>query len=224
MKYMNMHYGQSQIFGKRTRFMAEPDSGGNPESDVNIDTAGGGGFDDDGVDEDFSEAVDDLKAQLAKAKADYQKLKIQNDTNSKQAKQLKDQLRSKQSKEEQEEQDRAEKLAELEALRREVQVSKYSKRYIGIGMDEKTSDEIAAITPSMNDDEANAFFDAIGKHIKAIEKTAADNAIQKLLKDRPDINAGGGDSDNDPSMAFAKTFISNRQPTGANADILKNYM
>ena len=89
---------------------------------------------------------------------------------------------------------------------------------------EQTSDEIAAITPSMTDDEANAFFDALGKHIKALEKTAADNAIQKLLKDRPDINAGGGDSDNDPSMAFAKTFISKRQAPGANADILKNYM
>ena len=225
MKFMNArHYGQSQIFGK-ARFMAEPDAGSEPEADVDVDTTGGGGADIDDADDEV-ESIDDLKSQLAKAKADYQKLKIQNDNNSRQAKQLKDQLRSRQSKEEQEQQDREEKFAELEALRREVQVSKYSKRYIGIGMDEKTSDEIAAITPSMNDDEANAFFDALSKHIKSVEKIAADNAVQKLLKERPEINAGGGDSDkNDPSMVFAKNFIGNRQnTTGANADILKNYM
>lgn len=227
MKYMNArHYGQSQIFGKHARFMAEPDGGGDPEADIDIDSAGGGGLDVDEPDEGETETIDDLKSQLAKAKADYQRLKIQNDNNSKQTKRLKDQLRSKQSKEEQEEQERADKLAELEALRREVQVSKYSKRYIGFGMDEKTSDDIAAITPSMTDDEANAFFDALGKHIKALEKTAADNAVQKLLKDRPEINAGGGDSDkSDPSMIFAKNFINTRKNlTGANTDILKNYM
>ena len=226
MKYMNArHYGQSQIFGKHARFMAEPDGGGDPEADVDIDSAGGGGSDDDIGDGGDPETIDDLKSQLAKAKADYQRLKIQNDNNSKQAKQLKDQLRSKQSKEEQEEQDRAEKLTELESLRREVQVSKYSKRFIGFGMDEQTSDEIAAITPSMTDDEANAFFDALGKHIKALEKTAADNAIQKLLKDRPDVNAGGGDSDNDTSMNIAKNFVAHRSGAsgGVNANILKNY-
>lgn len=227
MKYMNSrHYGQSLIFGKRARFMAEPSGDAGADGDNPIDSTGGAGAssDDDGAPDD--ESLDDLKAQLAKAKADYQRLKIQNDNNSRQAKQLKDQLRSKQTAEEQKQEEQAEREAEFEALKKEVRQTKYSKRLVGMGMTENDADELASIIPEMEDHDA--FFDAIGKFVESVRKTAGDAAVQKLLKDRPDINAGGGDSDkSDPAMIFAKQFVEGRKSSAhgvVNDNILKNYL
>ena len=224
MKYMNNHYGQSRIFGK-ARFMA-PELGEGAETDANLDNAGGSGDnnpDADDSDNDDSPSVDDLMAQLAKAQADYQKMKIQSDKNAAQAKQYKDQARAHMTAEQQAQAARADRDAEFEALKKEVRVTKYSKRLVGIGMDEAQADEMANIIPEMED--SDAFFDALNTFVTSVKKTSADDAIQKLLKERPEINAGGGDSDkDDPSIAFAKNFISQRSKSGVNADILKNFM
>ena len=50
MKFMNNHFGQSMIFGKRVRFMAEPSGGGS--NGIGDDGAAGGasGSDDGGSD------------------------------------------------------------------------------------------------------------------------------------------------------------------------------
>ena len=224
MKYMNNHYGQSRIFG-RARFMA-PELGEGAETDANLDNAGGSGDnnpDADDSDNDDNPSVDDLMAQLAKAKADYQKLKIQSDKNAKDAKQYKDQARAHMTAEQQAQQAQADREAEFEALKKEVRVTKYSKRLVGIGMDETQADKMANILPEIED--ADAFFDALNTFVASVKKTSADDAVQKLLKERPEIHAGGGDSDkDDPSMAFAKNFISQRSKSGVNADILKNFM
>ena len=224
MKYMNNHYGQSRIFGK-VRFVA-PELGDASDSGADIDSTGGGGGnaadtdDSDGQDE---PNVDDLMAQLAKAKADYQKLKIQSDKSAKEAKQYKEQARAHMTAEQQAQAARADRDAEFEALKKEVRVTKYSKRLVGIGMDEAQADEMANIIPELED--SDAFFDALSKFVDGIRKSSADMAVQKLLKDRPEINAGGGDSDkDDPAMAFAKNFIAQKGKVGVNADILKNYM
>ena len=224
MKYMNNHYGQSRIFG-RARFMA-PELGEGANDDANLDNAGGSGDNNPGADDsdnDDNPSVDDLMAQLAKAQADYQKMKIQSDKNAAQAKQYKDQARAHMTAEQQAQQAQADREAEFEALKKEVRVTKYSKRLVGIGMDEKQADELANVIPEMED--SDAFFDALNNFVASVKKISADDAVQKLLKERPEINAGGGDSDkDDPSIAFAKNFISQRSKSGVNADILKNFM
>ena len=224
MKYMNNHYGQSRIFG-RARFMA-PELGEGANNDASLDNAGGSGDnnpDADDSDNDDNPSVDDLMAQLAKAQADYQKMKIQSDKNAAQAKQYKDQARAHMTAEQQAQQAQADREAEFEALKKEVRVTKYSKRLVGIGMDEKQADELANVIPEMED--SDAFFDALNNFVASVKKISADDAVQKLLKERPEINAGGGDSDkDDPSIAFAKNFISQRSKSGVNADILKNFM
>ena len=224
MKYMNNHYGQSRIFG-RARFMA-PELGEGANDDASLDNAGGSGDnnpDADDSDNDDNPSVDDLMAQLAKAKADYQKLKIQSDKNAKDAKQYKDQARAHMTAEQQAQQAQADREEEFEALKKEVRVTKYSKRLVGIGMDETQADKMANILPEIED--ADAFFDALNEFIASAKKTSADDAVQKLLKDRPEINAGGGDSEkNDPAMAFAKAFAAQRSKSGVNAEILKKYM
>lgn len=228
MKYMNNHYGQSRIFGKRVHCIA-PDMGDGGDGGIDADTgtAGGSasGTDESGDDGEKEQSIDDLMAQLAKAKADYQKLKIQNDKTAKEAKQYKDQARAHMTAEQQAQQAQAEKDEAFSAALKELRTIKYSKRLIGIGMDEKQADEMANAIPEMDD--ADAFFDILGKFVDSVKKTSGDAAVQQLLKDRPEINAGGGDSNkDDPAMAFAKRFAETHKSEnrGVNADILKNFM
>lgn len=203
-----------------------PDMGDGAGDGAEIDGTGGGGgsaADSESEDDDLDEpSVDELKAQLAKAQADYQKMKIQSDKNAAQAKQYKDQARAHMTAEQQAQAARADRDAEFEALKKEVRVTKYSKRLVGIGMDESQADEMANLIPELED--SDAFFDALNSFVAGIAKTAADTAVQKLLKDRPEINAGGGDSEkDDPAMAFAKAFAAQRSKAGVNEDILKQY-
>ena len=203
-----------------------PDMGDGADGGADIDSTGGGSGDpsDTGADDDLGEpSIDELKAQLAKAQADYQKMKIQSDKNAAQAKQFKDQARAHMTAEQAAQAARDERDAEFEALKKEVRVTKYSKRLVGIGMDESQADEMANLIPELED--SDAFFDALNKFVEGVRKSSADTAVQKLLKDRPEINAGGGESEkDDPAMAFAKNFIAQKGKVGVNADILKNYM
>lgn len=203
-----------------------PDMGDGADGGVDIDSTGGGSGDpsDTGADDDLGEpSIDELKAQLAKAQADYQKMKIQSDKNAAQAKQFKDQARAHMTAEQAAQAARDERDAEFEALKKEVRVTKYSKRLVGIGMEEAQADEMANIIPELED--SDAFFDALNNFVDGVKKTAADLAVQKLLKERPEIAAGGGDSDkDDPAMQFAKAFVSQRSQGGANQDILKKFM
>ena len=227
MKFMNNHYGQSLIFGKRVRCIA-PDMGDGADEGADPGVPGGASDapdadDADGADD--SPSVDDLKTQLAKAKADYQRLKIQSDKAAKEAKQYKEQARARMSAEAQAQEAQAEKEAAYAEAIKELRTIKYSKRLIGIGMDESQADEMANVIPDMGDD-ADAFFDALGNFVDAIKKSSGDAAVQKLLKDRPEINAGGGDSDkDDPAMAFAKKMVESQKNAnkGTTEDILKNF-
>ena len=74
MKFMNNHYGQSIIF-KHAR-MAAPDGGEGLGDGAGVDGSGGGSGsnpDDGATDDDGELTLDDLKTQLAKAKADAKK-------------------------------------------------------------------------------------------------------------------------------------------------------
>ena len=203
-----------------------PDMGDGADGGADIDSSGGGSgsaADPDDSSDFIEPTVDDLKAQLAKAQADLQKAKIQSDKNAQQAKQFKEQARAHMTAEQAAQAARDERDAEFEALKKEVRVTKYSKRLVGIGMDEAQANEMANIIPELED--SDAFFDALNKFVEGVRKSSGDAAVQKLLKDRPEINAGGGESEkDDPAMAFAKNFITQKGKVGVNADILKNYM
>ena len=59
------------------------------------------------------------------------------------------------------------------------------------------------------------------------KKEAGENAVQDLLKNRPEINAGNGDSDKDtPSMELAKRAVAQRKASVGNTsfnNIISNY-
>ena len=230
MKFMNNHYGQSMIFGKRVRFATEPS--GEAGNGIDEDgTAGGtsgsseGGNDENGDNGGSDElSVEELKLQLAKERAEKERLKNSVDKHTKKIKELTDKTRKYMTDEQKAAADKEARDQELEDLKREVRMSKYSKRLVGIGMAESDADELAGIIPELGDN-TDLFFDAFGKFIEGITKSAGEAAVQKLLKDRPDINAGNGDAQptiaEEKAQAIAKRNLNRKATESKISDFYK---
>lgn len=169
-------------------------------------------------------SVDELMAELAKERAEKAKLKNSFDTASSELAATKKQLRTKMTAEEQIEEEKRladeAKDAKIQELESKFRTMDYSKRYMGIGMDEKTAESLSELTGELVD--ADKFFSALGKFITASNKTAEENYRQELIKNNPDINAGsGGDTKN--SLAEERAVSIGKRTAGANEDILKFY-
>lgn len=225
MKYMNNHYGQSWIFGRaqcripmNIQFFAESSGGdGGGAGD-------GGDGGDNGDGHENTPTVDELLAQLAQERATNAQNKAALDKALKEKGELTKNLRAKMSAEEQEAEakkaaDEA-KDARIQELESKFRTMDYSKRYMGIGMDEKTAETLSEMTGELTD--PDKFFSALGKFITASNKSAGENAIQDLIKKNPEIKAGSGD-DTKTSLAEEKAVSIGKRTTGANEDILKHY-
>ena len=169
-------------------------------------------------------SVDELMAELAKERAEKAKLKNSFDTASSELAATKKQLRTKMTAEEQIEEEKRladeAKDAKIQELESKFRKMDYSKRYMGIGMDEKTAESLSELTGELAD--ADKFFSALGKFITASNKAAEENYRQELIKNNPDINAGsGGDTKN--SLAEERAVSIGKRTAGANEDILKFY-
>lgn len=225
MKFMNNHYGQSIIF-KHARKVV-PDGGEGLGDDLGVDGSGGGSGGTDSVSddpEDDAPSIDDLQAQLAKAKADLEKAKNANNKLSTENANFRKEKRAMMTDEQKKAADLEAVNQELEELRRESRITKYSKRLIGIGMGESEADELASVIPALDD--ADAFFDGLSDFVESIKKSSGEEAVQKLLKERPEINAGNGDSQkDDPSMTLAKKLVEQGKASNkaANVDIINNF-
>ena len=225
MKFMNNHYGQSQIFGHarfkipmNIQFFAEP-SGGDGGSGEGEGTGDG-----EGKDGGLTPSVDELLAQLAQERATNAQNKAALDKALKEKGELTKNLRAKMSAEEQEAEakkaaDEA-KDARIQELESKFRTMDYSKRYMGIGMDEKTAETLSEMTGELTD--PDKFFSALGKFITASNKSAGENAIQDLINKNPEIKAGSGD-DTKTSLAEEKAVSIGKRTAGANEDILKHY-
>lgn len=169
--------------------------------------------------------VDELMAELAKERAEKAKLKNSFDTASSELATAKRQLRTKMSAEEQEAEakkaaDEA-KDARIQELESKFRIMDYSKRYMGIGMDEKTAESLSELTGQLED--ADKFFSALDKFMKSKIKSAGEDAIQELIKKNPEIKSGTGDSEKN-ALAKEKAKEAAHRRTGANMDILKHYI
>ena len=225
MKFMNNHYGQSQIFGRARCKMpmnlqlfaesSDSDGGG---------TGGSGDGRDGGSESQNTPSVEELLAQLAQERATNAQNKAALDKALKEKGELTKNLRAKMSAEEQEAEakkaaDEA-KDARIQELESKFRVMDYSKRYMGIGMDEKTAETLSEMTGELTD--PDKFFSALGKFITASNKSAGENAVQDLIKKNPEIKAGSGD-DTKTSLAEEKAVSIGKRTAGANEDILKHY-
>lgn len=226
MKFMNNHYGQSQIFGRarckmpmNIQFFAEP-SGGDGGG-----TGDGGEGGDNGGEHENTPSVEELLAQLAQERATNAQNKAALDKALKEKGELTKNLRAKMSAEEQEAEvkkaaDEA-KDARIQELESKFRMMDYSKRYMGIGMDEKTAESLSELTGELSD--ADKFFSALDKFIKSKIKSAGEDAIQELIKKNPEIKSGTGDSDKN-ALAKEKAKEAAHRRSGADMDILKHYI
>ena len=169
--------------------------------------------------------VEELLTKLAQKDADYAKLKNSFDTTSSELSTAKKQLKAKMTAEEQIEEEKRiadeAKDAEIKELKDKFRVMDYSKRYMGIGMDEKTAESLSELTGDLPD--VDKFFSALDKFVKAKIKTAGENAVQELIKSNPDIKAGTGSADKNAWVGdIAKELA--HQKTGVNTSNLERYM
>ena len=227
MKFMNNHYGQSRIFEHarcklpmNLQFFAEsPGDGGD---------GGSGSSDSEGSREGSQEnnpSVEELMAQLAQERAENAKNKNALDKALREKGELTKNLRAKMTAEEQEQEAKREaeeaKDAKIQELESKFRKMDYSKRYMGIGMDEKTAESLSELTGELAD--ADKFFSALGKFVAASNKTAGENAVQELVKSNPDIKAGTGSTDKNAWVSdMAKDLA--HQKSGVNTNILNHYL
>ena len=215
MKYMNMHFGQSQIF-KRARFMAA-----DPNVEGGEGGSGGGGASDS---DPKTPSVEELMTELAQERAKGLRQKAALDDALKEKGELTKQLRAKMSAEEQEAEAKKEadeaKDARLQELEIKLRNMDYSKRFMGLGMDEKVAEEISGIIGEIPD--TDKFFTTLGKFIEGIRTKAAEDTIEKIKKENPGINAGTGSVDkNAQAIEMARELA--KKKTGQDTSIVDKY-
>lgn len=219
MKYMNMSR-YSQRFFKNARFKAAPDSGEGGEPGAGDDVSGGGGSSPDkgGADE---PSIEDLKIQLAKAQAQADRYKNSIDNLTKRNGELTKQNRQYMNDEERAKADQEERDRELAELKAKVRTTDYAKRFVGMGLTEGDADSMAATLPELED--ADGFFSGLSKYVESVRKASAEAAVQELLKNRPDINAGNGESSTSIAEEKAVALAKSRGGVTGNNEIANNY-
>lgn len=220
MKYMNMSRYTQKLF-KNARFKAAPDGGDGGDGGAGDDGAGGGGSssgDNGGANE---PSVEDLKIQLAKAQAQADRYKNSIDNLTKKNGELTKQNRQYMNDEERAKADQEERDRELAELKAQVRTADYSKRFVGMGLAADEADAMAVTIPELED--ADTFFAGLSKYVESVRKTSAESAVQELLKNRPDINAGNGDSSTSIAEEKAVALAKSRGGVTSNNDIANNY-
>ena len=207
---------------KNARFMAMLPEGTDP---IGNGGGGGGGNPEEHNNEPNGPTLEEALAELAKERASNAKNKAALDKALSENGNLTKQLRTKMTAEEQEaEIKKAEdeaKDARLAELETQLRTMNYSKRFMGMGMDEKTAEALSDTLGDIPD--PDKFFSDLDKFIKAAVKKAGEESLQQFLKDRPDIKAGNGDSDKN-TLAQEKAKRLAHRNVQANTDILSHYI
>lgn len=232
MKFMNNHYGQSQIFGHarfkmpmNIQFFAEP-SGGDGGSGEGEGTGEG-----EAKDGEISPSAEELVSKLKKMEDLYAQTKSALDKQMKKNGELTRQNRAGMSETQLEIQSLKDQNEEIVNQNKELveqnkklvendRISRYTKSFMACAMDEKTADAFAQSTGELKDEPK--FFATFKKYAENLAKSAGENAIQDLIKKNPEIKAGSGD-DTKTSLAEEKAVSIGKRTAGANEDILKHY-
>ena len=160
-----------------------------------------------------------MEAELEKAK------KSAADAKKEAAKHLKE-LREKMSQEEIDAEEKRSKDEQnekrIKELESELRKNNYSRKYMAVGMDEKTAEEMAELTVEVKDEVK--FFASLSKFIKASGKKAGEDAVAEIIKKNPGINSGNGDPEDEPiAIQIAKNLFEGGN-TSKKDEILKRYI
>lgn len=232
MKYMNNHYGQSQIFG-HARF----------KMPMNIqlfaESSGGDGGSGEGDESEEAEvkndgtspSVDELASKLKHMEVLYAQTKSALDKQMKKNGELTKQNRAGMSETQLEIQSLKDQNEEIVNQNKELmeqnkklvendRISRYTKSFMSCAMDEKTADSFAQSIEELKDEPK--FFATFKKYAENLAKSSGENAIQDLIKKNPEIKAGTGD-DTKSALADERAISIGKKTSGANEDILKHY-
>ena len=222
MKYTNNHFGKNRI-PMNLQFFAESgenESGENEESNVVYGTNG-----DKPTYEQLVEELAKARTEASQANADKERFKNSVDRLTRQNGELTNQVRERMSADEKAAAEKAEaeaaKDARIQELESKFRLMDYSKRFMGVGMDETSATELAGLTGEIA--ESDKFFSALDKFVKATIKKAGEDSVEALIKSNPSIKAGNGDGGGE-SLAVRKAKELSRGNRTVNQDILKNYM
>lgn len=222
MKYMNNHFGKSGI-PMNLQFFAEP---GESEDEENGEANVGDGTNSDmPTYEQLVEELAKARAEASQANADKERFKNSVDRLTRQNGELTNQVRERMSADEKAAAEKAEaeaaKDARIQELESKFRLIDYSKRFMGVGMDETSATELATLTGEIAEPEK--FFSALDKFVKATIKKAGEDSVEALIKSNPSIKAGNGDGSGE-SLAVRKAKELAGGTRTENQDILKNYM
>lgn len=159
----------------------------------------------DEVNREKSQTVEELIEQLARERANNQRLKASLDKISSQIAQYKHRFSEFEKIEEQRKEVEFIQKKELDDLRKQLKIVNYAKKFVEMGMDEKEAERTAGAMLGGN---IELFDKSIANLIKKIEKTAENEAIQKLLVDRTEVHAGNGRIDDSSSLTMASQYVS----------------
>lgn len=158
------------------------------------------------MDKNKKPTVEELTAELAQEKAKNAHLKNLLDRALSEKAHLKRVFADREEDEKKREQKDEAQKKEVDDLRLELDVQKYAKKFIVMGMNEHQADETARL---MLTGDMESFNENIKGLISEVEKKETDKAIQKFLADRPETYTGNGNMEIEPAaVRFAKQYAS----------------
>ena len=219
MKYMNNHFGKNRIPMNLQIFAESGESKGGENGETDGEDGTGG---DKPTYEQLVEELAKARTEASQANADKERFKNSVDRLTRQNGELTNQVRERMSADEKAAAEKAEaKDARIQELESKVRLMDYSKRFMGVGMDETSATELAGLTGEIA--EPDKFFSTLDKFVKATIKKAGEDSVEALIKSNPSIKAGNGDGGGE-SLAVRKAKELSRGNRTVNQDILKNYM
>ena len=160
-------------------------------------------------------SIEEIAAELAKEKAHSAHLKNLLDRALAEKAHFKRVLADREEDEKEKEQKEEKNKKEFDNLRMELEIQKYAKKFIAMGMEEERGEKTARAMIERNED---VFHKNLKVLIEKVKHDAQDEAIQKFLESRPEIRAGNGEPDAE------KPFSPYEKIRTVDAEMLRKFM
>lgn len=170
------------------------------------------------MDKNKKPTVEELTAELARERAKNAHLKNLLDRTCSEAAHYKRVFADREDDEKKREQKEEAREKEIDKLRRELETINYQKEFVEMGMRKEKAEETAR---AMLEKDEDTFYENIEMLIKETKVNAQNEAVQKFLKSRPEVNAGNGSAEIEPSaIKFAKQYVGRQT---IDADVLERF-
>lgn len=172
------------------------------------------------ADETKNLSAEELKAQISAAEAEMRRLKNKNDAlaseNAAKTKKLREYLTEEERQAEEKKATEAERDRQFDEMQRKLAIMETVEVYMdGLGMPKETAQQYAEA--ELSGDRAKKL-DILKKHMASVKA----NVMQEFLQNRPNVNAGRGESHESKAVELLKMLP--KSSGGVDENILKAYM